>query len=66
MVLYNKHCISHAEKFQPSATTAATFARPMSIINLQTNKFNLETIKTGIGQLVGTFVQPARAYVCAE
>ena len=38
MVAYNKHCCSQAEKFQPSATTARSFARPISLINLETNK----------------------------
>ena len=34
MVSYNKHCSSSTVKFQPSATTAATVARPMSYLEI--------------------------------
>ena len=42
MFAYNKHCISCAEKFQPSATILVLClqdCRPMSKINLETKKF---------------------------
>ena len=35
VVSYNKRCSSRTVKYQPSATTAATFARPMSLINFE-------------------------------